>query len=215
MSQPVGLIWGAAGGIGQATLQLLNQQNFTTVGIARDTTTLDDVAAFAFEADVTNPNAIESAIYQTQMELDAPIDLVVYAVGDILQAKVGDLTASQLDQIVGANLTGAFLTTRAVLPLMADNGHLVFIGAVSERLQLPSLSVYAAAKAGLEAFAVTLGKEERKKRVTLLRPGAVDTPFWERVALRKPKDLATAEQIAGRIWDAYQTGQTGQIDVTH
>ena len=47
---------------------------------------------------------------------------------------------------------------------MYENAHIIFIGAVSERLKLPGLSAYAASKAGLEAFAEVLGKEERKKR---------------------------------------------------
>ena len=58
-----------------------------------------------------------------------------------------------------ANLSGAYLATHHSLPLLAEDAHLVFLGAVSERLRLPGLSAYAAAKAGLEAFGEALGKE--------------------------------------------------------
>ena len=71
----------------------------------------------------------------------------------------------------------AFLATHFSMPLLAQNAHLVYLGAVSERLRLPGLSAYAAAKAGLEAYAEALKKEERKRRITVVRPGAVATPF--------------------------------------
>jgi len=39
------------------------------------------------------------------------------------------------------------------------------------------LSAYAATKSGLEAFADSLRKEQRKRRVLVVRPGAVATPL--------------------------------------
>ena len=96
---------------------------------------------------------------------------------------------------------------------MQENGHIIFLGAVSERLKLPGLSAYAASKAGLEAFAVALSKEERKKRITVVRPGAVTTPLWEKVSLRLPTDAASPEKVAEKIIEAYQVGHKGQLDL--
>ena len=39
----------------------------------------------------------------------------------------------------------------------------------------------------LEAFAEALGKEERTRKVLVVRPGAVDTPLWQKVSMRLPK----------------------------
>jgi NAD(P)-dependent dehydrogenase (short-subunit alcohol dehydrogenase family) len=89
----------------------------------------------------------------------------------------------------------------------------VFIGAYSERLQLPGLAAYAAAKAGLEAFAVALSKEERRRRVTLVRPGAVDTPLWEKMPVRLPRSASTADEVAAKILHAHREGHSGVLDL--
>ena len=79
--------------------------------------------------------------------------------------------------------------------------------------RLPGLSAYAAAKAGLEAFAESLSKEQRKKRITVVRPGAVATPLWEKVPLRMPVDVAPPGKIARKILEAYESGHKGQLDL--
>jgi NAD(P)-dependent dehydrogenase (short-subunit alcohol dehydrogenase family) len=96
---------------------------------------------------------------------------------------------------------------------MSENAHIFILGAVSERMRLPGLGGYAAAKAGLEAFAEALGKEERKKRVTVVRPGAVATPFWEKVPLKLPKDAAPPEKVAEKIYEAYLSEHKGKLDL--
>jgi NAD(P)-dependent dehydrogenase (short-subunit alcohol dehydrogenase family) len=125
------------------------------------------------------------------------------------------MNADTWQRILDANLTGAYLAVNASEPLLQPDAHLFFLGAVSERLQLPSLSAYVAAKAGLEAFVATLGKEQRKRKVTIVRPGAVDTDFWDKVALSKPKDSADPDKVAQRIIAAYENGTKGQLDITH
>ncbi len=90
----------------------------------------------------------------------------------------------------------------------------MYVGAVSERLRLPGLSAYAAAKAGLEAFAEALGKEERKRRVTVVRPSAVDTRLWDNVPMRLPAHAASPEKVAGRILEAHESGFKGVLNLT-
>ena len=115
---------------------------------------------------------------------------------------------------MNANLLGAYLTTHHSLPLLAPDATLIYLGAISERLRLPGLSAYAAAKAGLEAFAEALRKEERKRRVLVVRPGAVDTALWDKVPMRLPKDAAAPQKVARRILQAYEDGTSGILDLT-
>ena len=82
-------------------------------------------------------------------------------------------------------------------------------------MRLPQIGAYAAAKSGLEAFAAVLAKEERQRRVTIVRPGAVDTPLWDRAPFRMPKDAMPPERVAERIVEAYAEGHQGQLDLTH
>ncbi len=209
------MIWGASGGIGRSLTQQLTDAGWEVVAITRYPEKIEEVATVTVElGNVGNAAEIDKAIYTAQFEIDA-IDLWVYAIGDITQAKVIDMGADTWQQILGANLTGAYLATKASEPLLQPDAHLFFLGAVSERLQLPSLSAYVAAKAGLEAFVATLAKEQRKRTFTIVRPGAVDTDFWEKVSLRKPKDAADPDKVAQRIITAYENGTKGKLDITH
>jgi NAD(P)-dependent dehydrogenase (short-subunit alcohol dehydrogenase family) len=96
---------------------------------------------------------------------------------------------------------------------LAEDAHLFYLGAISERLRLPGLSAYAAAKAGLEAFADTLRKEERRRRVTVVRPAAVATSLWDKVPMRLPAHALTPEELASRVLQAYREGHKGTLDV--
>lgn len=212
---PTAIIWGAGGGIGLALTQQLIDADWDVVAFTRYPDKTEPIATATIEVDnVANAAAVETAIFRAQYEIDSA-ELFVYAVGDIAQVSAEMMDPNDWKRIIDANLTGAYITYRASLPLLTNQSHLVFIGAVSERLELPKLSAYVAAKAGLEAFVATLRKERRKQPITLVRPGAVDTAFWNKVALRKPKDAATAAQVAGRIIDAYDNKRVGVLDITH
>ncbi|MDX1613023.1 MAG: SDR family NAD(P)-dependent oxidoreductase [Candidatus Promineifilaceae bacterium] len=211
MTTKTALIWGAGGGIGQALVKALKGHGWQTVGLYHRPEPVEHEADFRFEADVGQEHAVRDAVLSITYEVEKA-DLFVYTVGDILATPVKELDAEGWRRILDANLTGAYLTTHHSLPLLEENAHLFYLGAVSERLRLPGLSAYAAAKAGLEAFADTVRKEQRQRKVTLVRPVAVDTPLWEKVPMRLPKGAAQATKVAGRILDAYEEGQTGVLN---
>jgi 3-oxoacyl-[acyl-carrier protein] reductase len=206
------LIWGAAGGIGRALTRGLGERGWPVFAVARTTEALGDLTPHRFEADLADPASVQRAVIAMSRETD-PVALAICAAGDIGAARVADMRPETWSRILGATLTGAFLTTHAGLPLLAPDAHLVFVGAVAERLRLPGLSAYAAAKSGLEAFVATLAKEEPARRVTLVRPGAVATSFWEKVPFKRPPSAVTPEALAARVLDAHEAGHRGVLDV--
>lgn len=206
------LIWGAAGGIGRALVEQLADDSWTVVAVARDPRNLDELTPHVVEADVANAYDVQAAV-AAAAQLVERVDLWVYAAGDIVSTKADALAPQAWQRILDANLSGAFCATHFSLPLLAADAHLVYLGAISERLRLPGLSAYAAAKAGLEAFAEALGKEQRKRTITVIRPGAVDTSFWEKVPMRLPKDALTPEAVAERILAAHANRESGMLDV--
>ena len=207
------VIWGAGGGIGRALVSQLTDEEWNVVAISHQPTNLEELTPHVVEADVASAYEVEAAIISASQMVDE-IDLWIYAAGDITSAKVADLTPDDWQRIIDANLTGAFLTTHYSLPLLAADAHLVYLGAISERLRLPGLAAYAAAKVGLEAFAEALGKEERKRRTTVVRPGAVATAFWDKVPLRLPADALAPEAVAQQILEAHAQGHKGVLDLT-
>lgn len=206
------LVWGAGGGIGQAITAELVASNWQVVALGRHLAPVDGVAQLTIEADVAHEYDVQNGVMAAGMEIETA-DLYVYCVGDIMAQSVADMEFSQWQRILDANLTGAFLTTHHSLPLLAPDAALIFLGAVSERLQLPKLSAYAAAKAGLEAFAESLRKEERRRQVLVVRPGAVATPLWDKVPMKQPTNAPFPEKVAKRILKAYDEGHSGPLDL--
>lgn len=206
------MVWGANGGIGGALVTQLKNNGWTVAAVGRDEESLRDSAALSLQADVADAFSVQRAVQAAAFEM-SEVNLWVYAVGDIAAAPVEDLDPATWTRILAANLTGAYLTARYSLPLLAMDAHLVFIGAISERLRLPGLSAYAASKAGLEAFAEALRKEQRRRRVTVVRPAAVATPLWDKVPLRLPKDAPPPAKVAARILAAHLEGHSGLLDL--
>jgi NAD(P)-dependent dehydrogenase (short-subunit alcohol dehydrogenase family) len=206
------IVWGAGGGIGRALVSRLAGEGWNTLAVGRHTASLSELTPHLFEADVADPISVERAV-ATMSETVDKVDLWVYAAGDIAASKIADHSPDAWQRILGANLVGAYLAAHYSLPLVARDGHLVFLGAISERLRLPRLSAYAAAKAGLEAFAEVLGKEERKRKVTLVRPAAVDTSLWDKVPFKLPPGALSPDETAARILAAYHDGHRGVLDL--
>jgi NAD(P)-dependent dehydrogenase (short-subunit alcohol dehydrogenase family) len=165
------------------------------------------------EVNANSEASVQDAVISVSQEA-LEIDLWIYAIGDIQSSKVADLEPDAWIRILNSNLTGAYLAAHYSLPLLADDAPMIFLGAISERLQLPGLSSYAAAKAGLEAFVNSLRKEERQRPITIIRPAAVATSFWEKVPFSMPKNALKPSVLAERIFEAYQAGHTGMLDIS-
>lgn len=205
------LIWGASGGIGRALAEAYVAKGHTVVAIARRPQGVETITAHVVTGDVDSLESVTAAT-QRAAELLNPFDVFVYAVGDITSVKVAEMAPDDWRRIMRANLTGVYLVTRAALPYLAPQAHLFFLGAQHERLRLPGLGAYAAAKAGLEALAEVIRKETRR-RITVVRPQAVQTPLWNKVPFRLPAHALPPEQVAQAMLQAWEEGREGIIDL--
>ena len=225
------MIWGASGGIGRALVERLVQpdassgepdassgEGWQVWAIARHPGDLGSLTPHVLQADVGNARSVQQAVLAVN-EAGAQVDLWAYAAGDIEAISAAEMPPETWRRILDANLNGAYLAIHYSLPLLAPEAHIFFLGAVSERMRLPGLSAYAAAKAGLESFAEALRKEQRNRmlhlarRVTVVRPGAVDTPFWNKVPFKLPPHAPQPEVVAERILAAYHERHKGTLDL--
>jgi NAD(P)-dependent dehydrogenase (short-subunit alcohol dehydrogenase family) len=206
------MVWGASGGIGRALVHKLVQEGWTVWALARTPGDLGTLTPHVVQVDVASVRAVQEAVLAVN-ESGAQVDLWAYAVGDIEAVPVAEMQPETWQRLLDANLRGAYLTIHYSLPLLTPTAHIFFLGAVSERMRLPRLSAYAAAKAGLEAFAEALRKEQRKRRVTVVRPGAVDTSFWDKVPFKLPPHAPPPAQVAERILAAYHERHKGPLDL--
>ena len=78
---------------------------------------------------------------------------------------------------IDTNLTGMYLVTRQILPLMAAEGRIVNLSSVLGRFGVPGYTAYCASKHGVIGFTRALALETVKKKITVnaIAPGWVDT----------------------------------------
>ena len=143
------LIWGAGGGIGRAITSQLAKENWKILAAGRHLESFTDFTKNIYDVELSDAFSVQSAITAISQEM-SEVDLWVYAAGDIASLRVNEMRPHDWQRIMQANLTGAFLATHFSWPLLSEQAHLFYLGAVSERMRLPGLSAYAAAKAGLQ-----------------------------------------------------------------
>ncbi|MGQ9850581.1 MAG: SDR family NAD(P)-dependent oxidoreductase [Aggregatilineaceae bacterium] len=206
------LIWGASGGIGQALVRILKQQGWRVFAAARNTSRIPSEADFTYRFDVALPNTINETQLLVAQD-SAGLDLVVYAVGDLRPDLLKSTSFDDWMAVMHANLSGAFLVASRSLYLLKDAGHMMFMGAYVDHVVLPKMGAYAVAKAGLETMVAVLRKENRKHKFTVVRPGAVDTPFWEKAPFKKPADTKSPEVVARAILAHYLAGENSDLNL--
>jgi NADP-dependent 3-hydroxy acid dehydrogenase YdfG len=216
MADRVFLITGASSGIGAATARAAADAGYRLALAARSVDKLQELAAelggderaLAIACDVTEWADQEAMVAQV-LDRFGQLDVAFANAG--FGAKRGFLseTPEFWRSMVLTNVYGAALTIRATVEaLTASKGHLLLTGSVAGRRALPG-SLYSATK-----WAVTaMGEGARQElngtgvRVTLIEPGAVDTPFFE----NQPKTALVAEDVARGVM--YAVSQPPSVDV--
>ena len=112
------------------------------------------------------------------------IDLLVPCAALTVYGSFEETPPEEFDRVVEVTFIGAVNIVRAVLPeLERTGGAIVAAGSLMSKLPLPMLSSYSAAKHAERGFLNTLGIELRAAgspvTVSILHPGAIDTPVWD------------------------------------
>ncbi|GAB4576404.1 MAG: SDR family oxidoreductase [Anaerolineae bacterium] len=209
---PDALIWGASGGIGSALVRVLKQAGWRVFAAARDVATVPAEADHAYAFDAANPTSISQVEILVAHETEG-LDLVVYAAGDLRAELLKKQSADDWSAVLDANLNGAFLAASKSLYILKPDGHMFFMGAYIDHVTLPKMGAYAVAKAGLAVLVEVLRKENRKQRFSLVRPGAVDTAFWEAAPFKKPANIKPPEAVATAILAHFDAGQNTDLDL--
>jgi NAD(P)-dependent dehydrogenase (short-subunit alcohol dehydrogenase family) len=115
-------------------------------------------------ADTTEPLLARRAVSET-IDRFGRIDGLIHLVGGF---HVGPVMLTDLDAYVRmyhANLLSAVSATQAVLPQLANGGHLVYLSSVLASEPFPGFGAYAASKAALQAWAKSLAHEVKHRGV--------------------------------------------------
>jgi NAD(P)-dependent dehydrogenase (short-subunit alcohol dehydrogenase family) len=102
------------------------------------------------------------------------------------------------------NLFGALAVTQAALPLLRSHGRgrVVFMSSVSGQIAPPLIGPYAASKFALEALADSLRMELAAFdiEVSVVQPGNVRTPIWQKGRAAKDELIARVPEEALRYY---------------
>lgn len=187
MTQRLAVVSGGIGGIGTQICRRLAQGGHRVVATdlanraARVAGFLDELAELpvAFEAgdvgDADDCTRLIAAIEQRH----GPIDMLVNAAGITRDARIVKMERAMWDDVLRINLSAVFHLCQAVVPGMTARGfgRIVNISSINAQTGQFGQTNYAAAKAGMHGFSMSLAREVAKHGVTVncVAPGYIDT----------------------------------------
>lgn len=210
------LITGASSGIGAQTARLAVERGWNVALGGRKLDKLQALAeefgdekALAQVAEVTDIYQLE-AFVAAAVEKFGSVDAIFANAGFGARRGFTEETVDHWREMVLTNVLGPALTIRAGMEQITENaGHFVLTGSVAGTRALPG-SLYSSTKFAVHGMAEALRQELNGSgaRVTLIAPGMVDTPFFEKGA--DPGSLV-ADDIARAV--LYVLEQPKSVDV--
>jgi 2-deoxy-D-gluconate 3-dehydrogenase len=242
LKDKVALVTGGSGDIGKAIAQVfaeagahlaLNGQTRSKLDKAKRELSAHGNRVETFLADVSEPAATKALVAQVN-ETFGGIDILVNCAGVNRRKPIQDVTEDDFETIMNVHLRGTFFLSQAVAPIMAQRGggKIINIGSATIHTGVADVSVYGAAKAGMDALTRTMAVEwaEHNIQVNTLAPGFIMTELtkdglwgnerrstWliDRIPMKRaglPEEMAGVALVLASKASSYLTGQTIHID---
>ncbi|CAB4859313.1 unannotated protein [freshwater metagenome] len=196
------IITGGGSGIGQGTvLRLLAEGgrvhaidvNADGLEVTRTMAAADGTAdrLSVGPLDISNEHEVGAGVAAAIDELGG-LEVLVNAAGILRAAHTHECTLDVWNQVIGINLTGTFLMTRAALPALLESGRGVIVNfsSTSASFAHPYMAAYAASKGGVDALTHTLAVEYSKQglRAVAVAPGGITSGITETTPGMLPSD---------------------------
>ncbi|MBD3649143.1 MAG: SDR family oxidoreductase [Pseudomonadales bacterium] len=186
------LITGGSRGIGRAiAIRFASEGADVAVNYANNRDAAEEVATEIrgmgrrceiYQADVSDEAACRAMCESVTTDFPA-LDILVNNAGigssAVNRPTIAEATNEQWQLLLGANLWGPIYMCRSLVP----RSDVIMISSVAAQLMGPNMAVYSVGKAGMEALAHTLAKEEKQHgmRVNIVAPGLVDTDMGRKL----------------------------------
>lgn len=195
---------GASTGIGYATVRRLAAGGWQVWGGVRSSSDslqierLDGVSSLRI--DVTDDEQTKTAFGEVADSRGRlGLDLLVVNAGVLVGGPLEYVTPEEWRRQFDVNVVGVASSIRCALPMLrlSNDPRIVVVGSINSRVGVPLLSPYAASKHALVGLLSSLRRElgPTGPRVTLIEPGAVQTPLWDKAreaSLQINRDLPAA-----------------------
>lgn len=152
-------------------------------------------------ADISKPDQIGEMIEGARSAF-GKVDILVNNAGIQYVAPVEEFPPEKWEAIIAINLSGAFYTTRMVVPAMKAEGwgRIINIASAHALVASPFKSAYVAAKHGIAGFTKTIALEVAEHGITVnaVCPGYVMTPLVQKQIPEQAKARGISEEAVVR-----------------
>ena len=239
LDKKVAVVTGAGRGIGEAIARLFASEgaNVAICDVALDgaqkvATDLSKlgVKASAYAVNVTDGEQVNSVCQKIVADFGR-VDILVNNAGITRDGLLLRMSEQDWDLVMGVNLKGAFLFTKALLPAMMKqrNGSIVNMASIVGVVGNAGQANYSASKAGLIGLTKTTAKEYAKRgvRVNAVAPGFIQTAMTDKLTeeqkkmqadyiglgrMGQPSDVANTVLYLASDLSSYVTGQVIGVD---
>jgi acetoacetyl-CoA reductase len=212
MTARVALVTGGTGGIGSAICQRLAR-----LGHRVATNYRDEAKARAWQAnlksagidativpgDVTSEDSAAALVREVERSL-GPVEILINNAGITRDGTFHKMTSQQWLEVINTNLNSCFNVTRPVIDGMRARkwGRIVQISSINGLKGQYGQANYAASKAGMHGFTISLARENAKLGITVntVSPGYVATDMV----------MAVPEDVRAKIAADIPTGRLGR-----
>ena len=211
MTSRVALVTGGTGGIGTAICRRLALSghrvatNYRNEGKAREWQARmksEGIDVALAPGDVCSAEDAE-AMVRTVETLLGPVDILVNNAGITRDTTFHKMTAQQWREVISTNLDSCFNVTRPVIEGMRARkwGRIIQIASINGQKGQYGQANYAAAKAGMHGFTISLAQENAKFGITVntVSPGYIGTDMV----------MAVPEEVRNKIVAQIPTGRLG------
>ena len=235
------LVTGAARGIGRAVARAFAAEGASVYAVdvaARDLAAVTGaleaggLSATPLAADVSVPGEVERAAARV-LDAHGRIDCLANVAGVISSDPIEEVGVAEWDRILGINLRGTFLCSRAVVPAMKrqGSGSVINVSSRAGAMGFAGMTAYCASKFGVEGLSRALALELAPHGIAVntITPGTpVHTPMsettyppdkrriWKDPAVIAPAFVHLARQgpdgLNGRYVDAWELTQRLQAE---
>ena len=212
MTQRTALVTGGTGGIGTAIVRYLARQGHRVAANYRDSERADawlrvmqaeGLEVMLVHGDVSDPVSSEAMVRKVEAAL-GPVEILVNNAGITRDTTFHKMDYLQWTEVVNTNLNACFNVTRPAIESMRERkwGRIVQISSINGQKGQYGQANYAAAKAGVHGFTISLAQENARFGITVntVSPGYVGTDLV----------MAVPEDVRAKIVAQIPIGRLGK-----